>query len=106
MAELSKRMRAVADFVPAGNIAADIGCDHGFVSIFLVERGICPRVFAADVRTGPLMRAKEHIDREGLLSYITPILSDGLTGLLCSFYDSRPLWYGWTSNCVRSPSPV
>ncbi len=78
MAELSKRMRAVADFVPAGHIAADIGCDHGFVSIFLVERGICPRVFAADVRSGPLMRAKEHIDREGLLSYITPILSDGL----------------------------
>ena len=71
-------MRAVADFVPPGYIAADVGCDHGFVSIFLAERGICPGVFAADVRTGPLMRAKEHIERAGLTDYITPVLSDGL----------------------------
>lgn len=78
MTELSKRMRAVADFVPPGYIAADVGCDHGFVSIFLAERGICPGVFAADVRTGPLMRAKEHIERAGLTDYITPVLSDGL----------------------------
>ena len=34
------------------------------------------------------------------------ILSDGLTGLPCSSYDSMPLWYGLTSNCVRSPSPT
>lgn len=78
MAELSKRMRAVADFVPAGCVAADIGCDHGFVSIYLVRQGICPRVFAADVRTGPLARAKEHIAQAGLYDYITTVLSDGV----------------------------
>lgn len=78
MIELSKRMQAVADMVPAGSIAADIGCDHGFVSIYLVQQKICPFVYAADVRPGPLARAKEHIEACGLEKYIKPVLSDGL----------------------------
>lgn len=76
--ELSKRMKAVAQMVPAGHITADVGCDHGFVSIYLVKNGICPHVYAADVRPGPLERAKEHIEESGLSAYITPVLSDGL----------------------------
>lgn len=76
--ELSKRMRAVAQMVPAGHIVADVGCDHGFVSIYLAENGISSHVFAADVRPGPLSRAKEHIQASGLTDRITPVLSDGL----------------------------
>ncbi len=48
--ELSERMQAVSALVPKGHVAADIGCDHGFVSIDLVQRSICPHVYAADVR--------------------------------------------------------
>lgn len=76
--ELSKRMQAVAQMVPSGHVAADVGCDHGFVSIYLVKNGICPHVYAADVRPGPLGRAKEHIAASGLDSSITAVLSDGL----------------------------
>ncbi|MDO4333185.1 MAG: class I SAM-dependent methyltransferase [Eubacteriales bacterium] len=76
--ELSKRMQAVAQMVPAGHVAADVGCDHGFVSIYLVKNGVCPHVYATDVRPGPLARAKEHIAACGLTSCITPVLSDGL----------------------------
>lgn len=76
--ELSKRMRAVAGMVPRGYAAADIGCDHGFVSICLVREKICPRVIAADVRPGPLLRAKEHIAQSGLTGAIETVLSDGL----------------------------
>lgn len=76
--ELSKRMSAVAQMVPAGHITADVGCDHGFVSIYLIEHGICPHVYAADVRPGPLARAKQHIEESRLAAYITPVLSDGL----------------------------
>ena len=72
-------MQAVSALVPKGHVAADIGCDHGFVSIDLVQRGICPHVYAADVRKGPLDRAKEHIAACGLKDKITAVLSDGLT---------------------------
>lgn len=76
--ELSERMQAVSAFVPKGHVAADIGCDHGFVSIDLVQRSICPHVYAVDVRKGPLDRAKEHIASCGLKDKITAVLSDGL----------------------------
>lgn len=79
--ELSKRLQTIADMVTSGNRAADIGCDHGFVSIYLYQNGIAPKVYAMDVRTGPLARAKEHIEERGLSAYIETRLSDGLTAL-------------------------
>lgn len=85
---LSERMQMVADMVSKGNILADIGCDHGYVSIYLLEKGICPRVIAMDVNEGPLLRAKEHIDKRGLTSYIDVRLSDGMEKLLLGEADS------------------
>lgn len=74
-------MKAVAELVPCGHTAADVGCDHGFVSIYLAQHDICPRVFAGDVRKGPLDRAKEHIRESGLSDRITAVLSDGLKNI-------------------------
>lgn len=79
--ELSARMQALVDLVSKGKIVCDIGCDHGFVSIYLVQQKIAPRVYAMDVRTGPLERAKEHIREYGLENYIETRLSDGLAAL-------------------------
>lgn len=67
--------------VTPGNRVADVGCDHGFVSIYLYERHIAPKVFAMDVRTGPLQRAKEHIEAAGFSEYIETRLSDGVAAL-------------------------
>ena len=85
---LSERMQMVADMVTKGNVAADIGCDHGFVSIYLAEQGICPRVIAMDVNEGPLLRAKEHVAERGLESLISIRLSDGIDKLLEKEADS------------------
>lgn len=78
---LSNRMAAVADLVPKGSAVCDIGCDHGFIAIYLAEKGICPKVIAMDVNKGPLFRAREHIESAGLSSYIETRLSDGLEKL-------------------------
>ena len=82
---LSKRLKALADMVTPGRSVVDVGCDHGFVSIYLVQQGISPKVLAMDVRTGPLSRAREHITAYGLDSYISTRLSDGL----CEFQDGE-----------------
>lgn len=76
---LSGRLTALADMVTPGHTVCDLGCDHGFLSIFLVENGISPRIIAMDVRKGPLSRAEAHIAQRGLGQYITPRLSDGLS---------------------------
>lgn len=75
---LSRRLTALAEMVTPGNTVCDLGCDHGFLSIYLVKTGISPGVIAMDVRKGPLSRAQEHVAQYGLGQYITLRLSDGL----------------------------
>lgn len=81
MQKLSERLQAAADFVTQGSIAADIGTDHGFLPIYLVQSGRCPQVIAMDIRKGPLGRAKEHIAAAGLEAVIQTRLSDGMREL-------------------------
>lgn len=85
---LSDRMQMVADMVTKGNVLADIGCDHGFVSIYLLEKGICPKVIAMDVNEGPLLRAMEHVKERGLTDYIDIRLSNGMEKLNVGETDS------------------
>lgn len=79
--ELSARMQALADMVSKQSVVCDVGCDHGFVSIYLVQQEIATKVYAMDVGKGPLERAKEHIKEYELESYIETRLSDGLNAL-------------------------
>lgn len=79
--ELSQRLQMIADMVTPGSCAVDVGCDHGFLSIYLVQQKISPRVIAMDVREGPLSRAREHIAQHRMEAYIETRLSDGLKEL-------------------------
>ncbi len=78
---LSLRMQRVADMVEPCERVADIGCDHGYVSIYLVEQGIADHVLAMDVRKGPLSRAEANIRQKQLQTRIECRLSDGLERL-------------------------
>lgn len=75
--QLSKRLQAVADMVPRGSRVADIGCDHAYVSLYLVKNRIAETVVAMDVNKGPLQKAKENIKKHGCSEYIDTRLSDG-----------------------------
>ena len=75
---LSKRLQMLANMVTKGNRVVDIGCDHAYLSIYLVESGICPGALAMDVRKGPLSAAEEHIRQSGFEASVKTRLSDGL----------------------------
>lgn len=79
--ELSKRLYAVAGLVTEGASVADIGTDHGYIPIFLARRNPGIRLIAMDVNRGPLEKAREHIQAEGLEHRIQLRLSDGLAAL-------------------------
>ena len=78
---ISERLKCVAGLVNKGARVADIGTDHAYLPIYLVQNGISNKVYACDVRKEPLMRAKLHIDEYGLSDKITTQLCDGLKGI-------------------------
>lgn len=81
MPALSPRLMAAASLVEPGRTVADIGTDHALLPAYLVAKGICPRAVAADLRAGPLTRAKRTVERFGLSGRIRLVLSDGLNGI-------------------------
>ena len=74
----NRRLEKIASMVQKGMITADIGTDHAFLPIMLVQEGICEKVYACDVAKGPLQAARDHIASAHLSSCITTILTDGL----------------------------
>lgn len=78
MIELSKRMQSVADMIQPCDAVGDIGCDHAFVSIYLVEQHRAKRVIASDVRRGPIAIAKRNIEAMNLSDQIEIHMGDGL----------------------------
>ncbi|OPX88533.1 MAG: tRNA (adenine(22)-N(1))-methyltransferase [Pelotomaculum sp. PtaB.Bin104] len=62
--ELNRRLACLAALVPPGCIAADIGTDHAYLPIYLVEKDVCRVVIATDIKDGPFRTAagkiKEH----------------------------------------------
>ena len=79
--QISLRLKAVAALVSPGLVLADVGCDHGYIPIYLIQKGQIPRAIAMDINQGPLLRAREHIREWGLEAYIETRLSDGLKAL-------------------------
>ena len=78
---MSRRMQKLASLVTEGNRLADVGTDHGYIPIALVQAGKIPSAIAMDVNRGPLARAEAHIREAGLATYIETRLSDGLREL-------------------------
>lgn len=79
--QLSKRLHAVASLVTPGNRVADVGCDHAYTSIYLVENKIADRVIAMDVNQGPIDRARDNITKYGYSNQIETRRSNGLEKL-------------------------
>lgn len=78
---LSERLRMNISMVPEGARVADIGCDHGYASIWLAKEHIAQTVIAMDVNEGPIGRAREHVKQAGLEAQIACRRSDGLDKL-------------------------
>ncbi|MCI5995828.1 MAG: class I SAM-dependent methyltransferase [Blautia sp.] len=86
--QLSNRLLAVSELVTDGVRLADVGTDHGYIPIWLIEQGRIPKAIAMDINRGPLMRAQENIRAHGLEDKIETRLSDGVTALCPGETDS------------------
>lgn len=81
MVKISNRLMTAAALVTQGYTLADVGTDHGYIPIYLLQQKKIPAAIAMDINEGPLERAKEHIALYGLQAYIQTRLSDGVAAL-------------------------
>ena len=78
---LDSRLSAAASFVRKDSVAADIGTDHAYLPIYLLQSGISKAAVASDVNRGPLDRAKADAAIYGMGDNLSFCLSDGLRGV-------------------------
>ena len=79
--ELTPRLRLAAELVPQGARLADIGTDHAYLPTWLLLEGRIPSAIAADLREGPLARARETARQYGCGDRMEFRLCDGLSGV-------------------------
>lgn len=79
--ELSERLKCVMGMVTPGLSVADIGCDHGYLSIYLIKNNIAKSVIACDVNAGPLEACKKNAFIYEVYDKIDYRISDGLDAI-------------------------
>ena len=75
---LSPRLLACCDFITPGHRVADVGCDHGYLGIYLLKQNIASAIYAGDVNEGPLHSAIQNAKKYEVSDKISFYLSDGL----------------------------
>ncbi|MBO5340174.1 MAG: SAM-dependent methyltransferase [Oscillospiraceae bacterium] len=79
--ELTPRLQVVAELVVPGASIADIGTDHAYLPVWLLLQGRVRKAIAADLRQGPLDRARLTARQYECSSDISFRLCDGLEGI-------------------------
>ncbi len=75
---LSIRLKSVASFVDVNDNVVDVGTDHAYLPIYLMQNNLARKVYACDINVHPLDNAKKNIKSYGLEDKIETILSNGL----------------------------
>ncbi len=79
--DLTRRLMQLTTYVKQGMTVADIGCDHGYVPIELIKKGICPWVIAMDINKDPLNKAEKNGQAYRVDGQISYRLSNGIRAL-------------------------
>lgn len=78
---ISRRLLACADLVPAGARVADVGCDHGYLGIHLLQTGRAAHVIATDLREKPLQKARANAAQFGTADRMDFFTANGLAAV-------------------------
>ncbi len=82
---LSNRLSACCDYVQSGDRVADVGCDHGYLGIYLLSHGIARSVIASDINEMPLESARQNASKFGVADKMSFHLCGGVRHLPHNF---------------------
>lgn len=78
---LSPRLQRIADFIPQNSRVVDVGTDHAYLPIWLLQNKICECAIATDINEGPLRNAAKDAAAAGVTDRLQLIFCSGL--VLC-----------------------
>ena len=75
------RLCSAVSYLKPGGRVADVGTDHAYLPIYLIEQGISAHAIACDINEGPIRSARENIAAAELGDRIDTLCTDGLCGV-------------------------
>ena len=78
---LQPRLQLLADLVPQSARLADIGTDHGYLPVYLLQKGRICSAIAADIGQAPLQHARNTALQYGIAEGLSFRCCDGLRGI-------------------------
>ena len=85
---LSPRLAGIASKVLRGARVLDIGTDHGYIPVYLLQNGVSDFAIAADINEKPLERAMGNIEKAGFTDKILTVCTNGAQGIDPALYDT------------------
>lgn len=79
--KLDERLKVISEYIRKNSIVADIGTDHGYLPIYLIQNKISEFIYACDINELPLQSAKKNIDEYKVSDKIKTVLTNGLENL-------------------------
>lgn len=76
--DLSKRLYKAAEYTVEEKTIADIGSDHAYLPIYLIQQGTISKAIAGEVAGGPYKHAKEKVEAFHLSDQIDVRFGNGL----------------------------
>ncbi len=79
--QLQPRLQMLADMVPNNTRLADIGTDHGYLPVWLLQQGRIQSAIASDIGVEPLRHAQESAAAYHIQNHIEFRLCNGLSDI-------------------------
>ena len=78
---VSKRIQILCGLLTPVKTFADVGCDHGYCTLYMLESGNCERAIFSDVSKGSLQKAETLLASYVNAGTATGVLGDGFYGI-------------------------
>ncbi len=77
----SKRIDALCALLEKTDVFADVGCDHGYCTEYMLKNGLCERAIFSDISKGSLAKAEKLLSPFVATGRATPVLGNGFFGV-------------------------
>ncbi len=78
---MPSRIEIICSHLPSVRSFADIGCDHGFCTQFMLENGRCERAYISDISRESLKKAERLLEEYIGAGTCVSVCADGMSGL-------------------------